>query len=106
MCRRRWQLRRRRLLATDPAPLASAASSAATPSFWAYKPWWCQPWTIVLTGLVIVAGSWWWPHHWWITLPLALGVIGWWGLFLLLVPAAWRAEMRQLQDVVEPVDQR
>jgi hypothetical protein len=55
---------------------------------------------------VIVAGSWWWPHHWWITLPLALGVIGWWGLFLLLVPAAWRAEMRQLQDVVEPVDQR
>ena len=24
---------------------------ASDPSFWALKPWWCQPWSIVLTGV-------------------------------------------------------
>ncbi|MFM7267276.1 MAG: DUF6737 family protein [Cyanobium sp.] len=93
-------------MATDSLASATAAALDAAPSFWAHKPWWCQPWTIVVTGLVIVAGSWWWPHRWWISLPLALGVLGWWGLFLLLVPAAWRAEQQQLPEAAKPGAQR
>ncbi|MAR07518.1 MAG: hypothetical protein CL862_10490 [Cyanobium sp. NAT70] len=61
-------------------------------SFWSFKPWWCQPWTIVLTGLFLVSSSWWLLQRLWITLPLACGVLVWWLLFLVLVPAAYRAE--------------
>ena len=61
-------------------------------SLWSQKPWWCQPWSILLTGVVVVGGSWWWLRIWWITAPLALGVLLWWWLFLVAVPAAYRAE--------------
>jgi hypothetical protein len=86
---------RRPLVDPEPAPLASAEPAMA--SFWALKPWWCQPWTIVATGLLVVALSWLALGIRWISLPLALGVLAWWGLFLLLVPAAWRAEQQEAQ---------
>ena len=43
---------------------------ASAPSLWALKPCWCQPWSILLTGVVAVGGSWWWLRFWWISLPL------------------------------------
>jgi len=61
------------------------------PPFWSLKPWWCQPWSIVSTGVLMVGGSWALLHRPWISLPLALGVLVWWLLFLVLVPAAYRA---------------
>ncbi|MFZ9147893.1 DUF6737 family protein [Vulcanococcus sp.] len=63
------------------------------PSFWSLKPWWCQPWSILLTGFGVVAGSWWWLRIWWITAPLGLAVLLWWMLFLVLVPSAYRADV-------------
>ncbi|MEX1323347.1 MAG: DUF6737 family protein, partial [Synechococcaceae cyanobacterium] len=33
------------------------------------KPWWCQPWSIVLTGLSGIGASWLVLHRWWITAP-------------------------------------
>jgi hypothetical protein len=42
--------------------------------------------------VLAVGGSWWLLHRWWISLPVAVAVVLWWGLFLVLVPAAWRAE--------------
>jgi hypothetical protein len=62
------------------------------PSIWAAKPWWCQPWTIVLTGLVVPSASWWLLQSWWITAPLVAGVLVWWWLFLVLVPQADREQ--------------
>jgi hypothetical protein len=59
---------------------------------WSHKPWWCQPWSIVATGVAVVLGSWCWLRLWWISLPLAVGVLAWWWLFLVLVPAAFAAE--------------
>lgn len=70
--------------------MATERSSVEPGSIWELKPWWCQPWSIVLTGLLVVAGSWLLLHRWWITAPAALAVIVWWGLFLVLVPAAYR----------------
>jgi hypothetical protein len=61
------------------------------PSLWSHKPWWCQPWSIVLTGVTVVGGSGWWPGRWWVSLPLAAAVLLWWWLFLVVVPAAYRA---------------
>jgi hypothetical protein len=67
------------------------------PNLWQSKPWWCQPWTIILTGILLIAGSWWLLHHWWITIPVA-GLIGlWWVYFLIFVPQAIE-KMAQTND--------
>lgn len=58
---------------------------------WAIKPWWCQPWSIVLTGLAISTLSWLLLHQLWITLPLAMVIGLWWWLFLWIVPAQYAA---------------
>jgi len=60
-------------------------------SLWDHKPWWCQPWSILLTGVAVVALSWPWLGLWWLTALVAAAVLMWWGLFLALVPRAWRA---------------
>jgi hypothetical protein len=64
---------------------------ADPPSLWSHKPWWCQPWSILLTGVTLVGGSWAWLGRWWITAPLAGAVLVWWWLFLVIVPAAYRS---------------
>lgn len=57
-----------------------------THPFWSLKPWWCQPWTILLTGTIGIAGSWLLLQIWWLTTGVALVVIAWWVLFILIVP--------------------
>ena len=74
----------------------SPSSSAG--SIWSLKPWWCQPWSILLTGVAVPVASWLLLQRLWITVPLALAVMIWWWLFLVLVPAAWRAEKLSQQD--------
>ncbi|PSI01422.1 MULTISPECIES: DUF6737 family protein [Synechococcus] len=54
--------------------------------FWSLKPWWCQPWTILLTGTVAITTSWLVLHIWWLTAAIAVLVLAWWCLFLLIVP--------------------
>ena len=27
-------------------------------NIWDYKPKWCQPWSILLTGIILIVGSW------------------------------------------------
>jgi len=57
-------------------------------SFWQSKPWWCQPWSIMVTGLGITAGGWWLSQRWWVVVVLSIPVLAWWLLFLVLVPRA------------------
>ena len=61
---------------------------------WSHKPWWCQPWTIVLTGLLVVGGSWLVLHRLWVTGPVALVVGCWWFLFLVIAPTTYRNQSR------------
>jgi hypothetical protein len=75
----------------DAAP--PPESPRETDDLWSQKPWWCQPWSIVGTGLALVGGSWCWLRLWWISLPLAAVVLVWWWLFLVLVPAAYAAQV-------------
>ena len=76
----------------------------APSSIWALKPWWCQPWSIVLSGIAVVAASLFWPGRLWFSLLLAAGVVGWWLLFLVLVPAAWKRE--QAEALLPEITQR
>lgn len=69
------------------------ADGAAT--LWALKPWWCQPWTIISTGVVLTAASWVLSHRWWISAPIAAVVVVWWWLFLVAVPLAYREQIKQ-----------
>lgn len=70
-------------------------------SFWQLKPWWCQPWSILLTGVVAMLGSWLLLQRWWITAPLSLAVLFWWLLFLVLVPASSAAQRDSAPNSVE-----
>ena len=63
-------------------------------SMWALKPWWCQPWSILLTGVTIPAVSWMLLHRLWITLPVVGVILVWWLLFLVLVPGQYAAAVR------------
>ena len=53
---------------------------------WNYKPWWCQPWSILLTGASIVAGSWFLGKTLWLTLVMAFPIVVWWTYFLIIWP--------------------
>jgi len=64
-------------------------------SIWDYKPWWCQPWSILLTGLAVIGGSWLALHRFWVTGLVALPILAWMGYFLLVYP-------RLMQEVLLP----
>jgi hypothetical protein len=55
-------------------------------NLWESKPWWCQPWTILLTGIIIITGIWLLFHTLWLTIPVAGLIILWWTYFLIIVP--------------------
>ncbi|XP_006288757.2 uncharacterized protein LOC17883883 [Capsella rubella] len=58
-------------------------------SVWDTKPSWCQPWTIMLTGVSIVACSWLILHSI-VVSSLAVGLIGaWWYIFLYSYPKSY-----------------
>ncbi|WP_159816825.1 DUF6737 family protein [Cyanobium sp. Copco_Reservoir_LC18] len=61
-------------------------------SVWDLKPWWCQPWSILLTGIAVIGASWLVLHLWWITAGVSVVIACWWLLFLVLMPAAWKEE--------------
>lgn len=64
----------------------------ANPSIWQKKPWWCQPWSIILTGIAMPSLMWVVTHLWWLTLPVVVAILGWWYVFLYLVPKTYAKE--------------
>jgi len=53
---------------------------------WNYKPWWCQPWSIILTGITLISGSWLILKLIWLTIIVAIPILSWMGFFLLIWP--------------------
>ncbi|WP_293072838.1 DUF6737 family protein [Moorena sp. SIO3H5] len=53
---------------------------------WSYKPWWCQPWSIILTGGLIIFSIWLVFKTIWITVLGAMPILLWWTYFLLIWP--------------------
>jgi hypothetical protein len=70
-----------------------ASKNGTSSSLWQLKPWWCQPWSILLTGLTAMVGSWLLLHRWWISVPVSLSIVLWWWVFLVVVPRAFQAEL-------------
>ncbi|MBD2343357.1 DUF6737 family protein [Anabaena subtropica] len=61
-------------------------SEQKTVNPWDYKPWWCQPWSILLTGVSIIIGSWLLWKLIWLTVIVAIPILIWMGFFLLIWP--------------------
>jgi hypothetical protein len=61
-------------------------------SVWHYKPWWCQPWSILLTGTSIIGGSWAIGHRVWLSILVAIPVLIWWIYFLVIYPRVFNQE--------------
>ncbi|CAN7023246.1 unnamed protein product [Brassica oleracea var. botrytis] len=77
-------------------------------SVWDTKPSWCQPWTIMVTGLSIVTCSWLILHSVLVS-SLAIGLVGaWWYIFLYSYPKSYSemiAERRKrVADGFEDID--
>jgi hypothetical protein len=53
---------------------------------WQYKPWWCQPWSIMVTGVTLISSSWLVFTTIWLTVLVAIPVLIWMGFFLLIWP--------------------
>jgi hypothetical protein len=63
-----------------------------SPNLWDHKPWWCQPWSILLTGISLTSGSWFIFHRLWFTLPIGAVILVWWWCFLIVVPRLFAQE--------------
>ncbi len=55
-------------------------------NIWNYKPWWCQPWSIILTGFLTITISWLLLTNIFITLFFTIIILIWWFYFLFLYP--------------------
>ncbi|WP_414619560.1 DUF6737 family protein [Calothrix sp. CCY 0018] len=64
-------------------------------SVWQYKPWWCQPWSILLTGITLITASWLLFHKVWLTILVAIPLLTWMGFFLLIYPKAYMEMIRE-----------
>ncbi len=64
-------------------------------SVWQYKPWWCQPWSILLTGTTIITASWLLFHKIWLTILVSIPLLTWMGFFLLIYPKAYMQMIRE-----------
>jgi hypothetical protein len=62
---------------------------------WKYKLWWCQPWSIVLTGISLISGSWIVFKTVWLTVLVAIPIAAWMGFFLLIWPRLVIAYMKE-----------
>lgn len=64
---------------------------------WDYKPRWCQPWSIVLSGLSAIAFVWLITKIVWLTAIVSVFIFLWWFYFLGVYPKAF-AKMMLNQD--------
>ncbi len=63
---------------------------SSSSNLWTHKPWWCQPWTIILTGISIIGGSWLSFHRLWLTAIISTFITLWWVYFLIIVPRLFK----------------
>jgi hypothetical protein len=98
----------------SPPPITNTMTtpnpSLDNATVWDYKPWWCQPWSILLTGNGAIGLSWLFFHRYWVTGLIAIPLVAWMGFFLIAFPKIARdsgmlAEMHQAKAAtINPPD--
>ena len=59
-------------------------------SFWDSKPYWCQPWSIISFGVLVLISSWKIFNNIVFTSIIGFFVFIWWILFLILAPNSYQ----------------
>ena len=59
-------------------------------SFWDSKPYWCQPWSIISFGILVLIFSWKLFNNIIFTSFIGIFVFVWWILFLILAPNSYQ----------------
>ena len=59
-------------------------------SFWDSKPYWCQPWSIISFGVLVLIFSWKLFNNIIFTSIIGVLVFVWWILFLILAPNSYQ----------------
>ena len=59
-------------------------------SFWDSKPYWCQPWSIISFGFLVLIFSWKLFNNIVFTSIIGIFVCVWWILFLILAPNSYQ----------------
>lgn len=59
-------------------------------NIWDYKPRWCQPWSIMATGIALITAVWWLTKIIWLTLIFSTLIMIWWGYFLVIYPRLFK----------------
>ena len=59
-------------------------------SFWDSKPYWCQPWSIISFGVLVLIFSWNLFKNIIFTSVIGFFVLVWWILFLILAPNSYQ----------------
>ena len=59
-------------------------------SFWDSKPYWCQPWSIISFGVLVLIFSWKLFNNILFTSIIGIFVFVWWILFLILSPNSYQ----------------
>ena len=59
-------------------------------SFWDSKPYWCQPWSIISFGVLVLIFIWKLFNSIIFTSVIGLLVLVWWILFLILAPNSYQ----------------
>ena len=59
-------------------------------SFWDSKPYWCQPWSIISFGVLVLIFSWKLFNNIVFTSVISVFIFVWWILFLILAPNSYQ----------------
>ena len=59
--------------------------------FWHLKPYWCQPWSIISFGIIVLIFSWIFLKNLIISSILGFFIFIWWVLFLIIAPNSYEA---------------
>ncbi len=62
----------------------------AKKNFWDSKPYWCQPWSIISFGVLVLIFSFKLLNNIIITSILAFFILVWWILFLIIAPNSYQ----------------
>ena len=65
----------------------------AKKSFWDSKPYWCQPWSIISFGVLVLIFSFKLLNNIIITSILGFFILVWWILFLIIAPNSYQVNM-------------
>jgi hypothetical protein len=86
LTQQRWTIPEIKFTMGDQFIFNKSIVSEKSLNVWDYKPWWCQPWSIILTGVFLVIASWLLIENLWLTVFFSFLILIWWIYFLIIYP--------------------